>query len=156
MDEKVVHARWLLFLNVVRLAATCDRLFSVLQYQITKNRSAANLDLINLIISGPDTKQRASKAGVYASGIGANGQKMTPAKHAVCCLRFVSSLKISNPGPRKTGLEDYSATTATNDRVESFVGNEDDNISLAPDVCDGLLAPNPWAQSGHIHHIIVT
>ena len=35
------------------------------------------------------------------------------------------------------------------------MGNEDDNISIAPDVCDGLLAPNPWAQSGHIHHIKV-
>jgi len=77
---KVVHAHWLLFfLNLVRLAATCDRSFSVLQYQITKNRSAANLDLINLIISGPDAEQRASKNGVYAPGIGANGQKMTPA-----------------------------------------------------------------------------
>jgi hypothetical protein len=73
---------------LVILAATCDRSFSVLQHQLTKNRSAANLDLIHLIISGPDAEQRASKAGVYASGIGANGQKMTPAKHAVCCLRF--------------------------------------------------------------------
>ena len=101
MDVKVVHAHCLLFLNVVRLAATCDRLFSVLQHQFTKNRSAANLDLINLIISGPDAEQRASKAGVYASGIGANGQK-NDARKTCGLLPVFFFLNISNPGPRKT------------------------------------------------------
>jgi hypothetical protein len=108
-------------------------------------------------MSGPDAEQRASKTGVYASGIGTNGQKMTPAKHAVCCLCFCLFLQNFKPRPwENVGLEDYSAATATSDRVESFVGNEDDNISIAPGVCDGLLVPNPLAQSGHINHIVVT
>ena len=79
----VLVAYWPAFIFYSMFIATFHRSFSVLHHQFTKNRSAASLNVLHLIIAGSDTEQRASKSGVYTSGPGANGQK-TPVACGPC------------------------------------------------------------------------
>lgn len=88
------------------LIATRDGSFSVLNHQRTKNRDAPILNVIHLIIAGPDTEQHASKSGVYISSSTANGQ--------IChqpTMRFVSSFVVQFF--KKKTPEDVSHSFAT-------------------------------------------